>query len=284
MTYAEFLKQQGASDADIQVLDTPIARRAYDAQQTAIATANTEREKAEKVATDTRDWFDNVQTPEWNGLNAEVIKAKAEAARFKTALRTAADRGLLNISKDLGLDDEGTPTTGTPTTGTPPGFDASKFVTMDQVKQIANQEGAAIALAQDIAAEHSILFPSQRLNFTQLREEAVAARKPVMQHWMDKFKVAEARTAKETSERNAHDAKLREEGAKAEREKFASQYGANPDLRTPMPSTSPFTIRKTGDDMRANQPWSHGEHQLSDDRVKRALERQANREAGRSVN
>lgn len=282
MTYAEMLRANGATDEDVKLLDTPSARRVFDAQQAAITAAN---DKATRLETETRDWFDNVSTPEWNQVNADLIKAKTEAARLQAALRTAEDRGLLNISKDLGLDlgNPANPNLTNPNPANPAGFDPSKYVTMDQLKETARLEGAAIAQAQDITAEHGFLFPGQRLNFTSLREEAMAAKKQVMQYWLEKYKVPEARAAKEKAAQDAHDKKIAEDAVTAARAEWVKTNGSNPDLRVPAESRSPFVVRKDSSDLRSTQPWARNDNDLSNDRVRRAVEKQQQREMGRAV-
>lgn len=269
MTYAEYLKQNGATDEDIKVLDNPIARKGFEALQRQAADASA----AAKAATDAQaadraeleKWYQEQQVPAYQKMQNELVAARANEAKAKAAVMALQKQGLIDVAKDLGYD-------AAPTAGTPPanpgavGFDASKYVTTDAVVALAEQEGDAIALAQDIAFEHRTLFPDKPLNFRQLRAAAKAAHKPVEQYWMDTYQVQPARAAREAAEKSAYEARLIKQGADSEREKYISQYG-NPDTRPLVPSTSPFTQRPaTGRD---KQPWETNTDP-SNDRVRRA--------------
>lgn len=267
MTYAEFLKSQGASDEDVKLLDTPLARKAFDKQQADLAAAAAARDKAIEDRTATEDWYKNTATPEFNKKSEEVVKAKAEAEKFRAALRSAKEQGFIDIDDSFfGANPNPNPSPNPNPANNPP--QNRDYFTKEEVAQIAEREGDAIAIAQDIAFEHSQLFPGQPLNLRELRKRAVAARKSVEQQWLEEFKVPDARAAAAKKRQEEHDTKMREEGAKAERERLAKDF--NPDTRSPMPSTSPFTVRKTAGDIRAKQPWdAPSEGVLSDDRVTR---------------
>lgn len=265
MTYAEYLKSQGASDEDIKVLDTAIARKAFDKSQADLAAAQAAQAQAVADRTATEDWYRTKAVPEFTAKQNEVIAANANAARYKAALKAAKEQGLV----DIDIEDDGTPPA-PPNGAHPPvpGIDTSKFVTMDHLAQVADREGDAIAIAQDIAFQHSQLFPDRPLNFRELRREAVAKRISVEQHWKEKYQVDSAIQARDKKRHDDELAKARDEGAKAERERLAGQF--NPQTATPMPSSSPFTVRKTQGDIRAKQPWeAPSESVLSDDRVSR---------------
>lgn len=264
MTYAEYLKTMGASDEDLKVLDTAPARKVFEKQQADLLASETARTQAEADRKRTEDWYRDTAIPEFTAIQQKSIAAEAEAARYKGAIKAAKDRGLLDITKDLGIED--TPVvTAHPAV---PGIDASKFVTNERLMEMANLEGDAIAIAQDIAAEHMTLFPGKPLNMRELRRRAVAGRKSVEQQWIEENGVIAARAESIRKFDESRLAAAREEGRKEMREKFATE--ANPDLRAPVSSSSPFTIRKSAGDIRGKQPWeAPSEHTLSDDRVKR---------------
>lgn len=261
--YAEFLKANGATDDEIKILDTPVARKGFEAMQAADAravAAETARATDRKAL---EDWRDEKVIPEFQDMQNQLIAAQAEAARSKAAILKMQELGLVDVAKTMGYTPDPPPNAAG--NGAPKDFDPSKYVTMDQVTQIAQSEGDAIALAQDIAAEHSALFPDKKLNFRQLRAAALAARQPVEQYWMSTYGVAAAREKRDTDSRIAYETKLRTEGATAERERLATQYG-NPDLRPLSPSTSPFT--KDPARGREAQPWEVSDR--SNERVQRA--------------
>ncbi len=274
MTYAEFLKSQGASDEDIKVLDTSLGRKAFDAQQAAIVAANT----AASTTKATLDTY-QVKVDAWYAENetkireaeSQLVAAKANEARAVAALRTAHERGMIDVAKDLGYDFSKPPekSADQPVNGGQPA--KRDYFTREEILQIAEKEGDAIALAQDISAEHSVLFPGQRLNFRELRSAALAAKKPVEQFWMEKYNVAKAREDRAAAEQKTREDRLRETIRTEVSAEFASKYG-NPDTRPLVPSHSPFAPRpQTG---REKQPWEVGTagEDGSNDRVRRATE------------
>lgn len=262
MTYAEFLAENGALPEDIKIMDTPVARKAFDKQQSLLADANTRAETAEGLKKQTDTWYYDTHLPEYTAMQNSVVTAQSEAARFKAALLAAEKQGLINVAKDLNFKMDDT----APAASTGP--DMSKYVDRDLLLQTAMAEGDAIAAAQDIAAEHSVLFPGQRLSFRELRKEALTRKVPVEQLWIDKYKVSEARTARDTAAREAEQKKWMEEGAANARADFA--ITGNPDITHPSASRSPFTQRAAGDPRQGKNPWdAPSEHVLSDERVKK---------------
>ena len=289
MTYTDYLRSQGATEADIQVLDTPLARRLFDKQQADLAAA-TERATAlegkyTKANTDLDNfnkWYTDEAVPMIDRANNEIIAAKANEAKARTALQIAQDRGLINVAKDLGYDLGGSPltTSTTPaTTTSASGFDPTKYFTKDELVGEINKFGGSLAALEDMVSEHAYLFPGSRLNVTKLREEALATKKNVNQVWEEKYKVSEARAAREAADKKAYEDKLRKEGADAERAKFADQYG-NPNLRTPEPSINTFAPRKEGE-RAGKQPWEVNQD-LGMDRVRRATQKVIAEQSGRA--
>jgi hypothetical protein len=268
MTYAEFLRQQGADDATITLLDTAIARRAYDAQQAAISAAEQSRDAALDNVRQTREWFNNTQIPEFRGMQNDLIRSQANEARFRTVLKSAVDQGLIELDPSFKLDGDGAAGATTPPAAAAT-IDTSKFVTMEQLSRVAATEGKAIARMSKMAAEHDRLgLPD--VDWEALYDEAVVAKTPLPQYWENKFAVPAARQARSKKISDEHDQKMREEGAKSERERFATEYGSNPDLRNPLPSSNPLTVRKSAGDLRTKNPWdAPGDHSLGEDRVRR---------------
>ena len=265
-TYAEFLKSQGASAEDIKALTEgpsgQAAVRAFDALQ-----AQLERESAARITAETAkqqydDWFRDEATPEYKRMEQELIVSKANEAKARAAIEAARNQGLADIAKELGYDvvsekkaDQGNVAA--------PNFDPNKYLTREEILQIAEREGDAIALAQDIAAEHRVLFPDKPLNFRELRKQAVAAKKPVEQFWMETYGVAAAREARAKSEEAANIAKWKAEGAKEKETELVSKFG-NPDTRPLSASRSPFAARPQAG--RDKQPWEAPDR--SDERVR----------------
>lgn len=273
-TYAEFLAENGATSEDIKLLDTPAARRGYEAMQTQLATATAAREKAEADAKAVNDWYKDQATPYIADMKSKLTIAEANVARAAEVFRQSQDDGLVEIAKKLGyLDADGNPVSGAPRPAASAAAsvaapDLSKYITVDKLSEMSNSVGEGLAALQDLVMEHQQLFPGQRLNVRALRSEASAAHKPVYQYWEEKFGVPAARAAAEKAASDAHDKKLREEGAAQARQEFADRYG-NPDTRPLTTSHSPFAPRP--DTGRDKQPWDR-QNDASSDRVSRATQ------------
>lgn len=274
MTYEEYLRANGATDEDIKTLNHPAARKLFEQQQAAEAARVAAEDKVTTLQTNTDNWYNNDILPKYTQTEAEMVAAKAEADRAKAVIREMAkrDAALAQVAKDMGYTVEGAPPPPNTPPNTPAGFDPSKYVTSDTLLQVAEREGDAIAIAQDIAYEHSRLFPDQPLNFRELRKEAVQRRISVESLWMDKFKVADARQRQADARRAAEEARIREDERKKVQDEYASKYG-DPNVRPLVPSNSPFTVRKVEvDAARAGkQPWEIGEKALERNRVERGV-------------
>lgn len=272
-TYSEFLIENGATPEDLKTLVNPASEKAYNAMQAQIAaeTAKAAKAEADKTAVVSQydTWYNDQAVPAYKKMEQEAILAKANEARARAAIEAAQKAGLVDLAKDLGYEVDpakAAEAARIAAGGNPPAnFDPSKYIDRDTFMSVVDREGDAIALAQDIAAEHARLFPGMTLNFRELRKEAVTKKQPVEQLWMEKYKVADARAAKAQIDKDAYEKKLRDEGAAAARAELAAKYG-DPNQRPLMPSTSPFT-QKQGD-VERKQPWDVGDR--SNERVQKA--------------
>lgn len=269
MTYAEYLRQNGASEEEIKALTegsfATAAERAFNKSQQEIAAAQ-KAAADEKAKLDANEkWYVEKVAPEYNSMQNALLVERGDKAKALAVIKAAQERGLIDNAALAGFE------TAPPTTPTTPAAtDTSKFMTRDEIVELANREGEAIAVAQDIAAEHARLFPGQSLNFRELRKEAQSRRVPLEQLWSDRYGVPAARQAAEKAARDAEIAKWKAEGAKEAETRLISQYG-NPETRPAVPSTSPFTSRPTVG--RDKQPWELNENQLKTDRITRATQR-----------
>jgi len=270
MTYAEYLKSQGATDDEIKILVTPVTTKAFDTMQANLTTATSERDAAKLGQKTYEDWYNKQAVPYVQKLEREVVVSAADSARTRTALLTLQERGLIDIAKDLGLKPDELRTPPNPVAPAAAAPDP-RYVTGDSLVEFANREGEAIATAQDIVSEHMQLFPndqSKRLSMRELRAKAIAQHKSVEQVWMETFNVDQVRRDRQLADKTAYETKLREEGAATERTRLADQYG-NPELRPLMSSRSPLAPRpNTG---REKQPWESGDR--SNDRVAAATKK-----------
>src|SRR5580698_182840 len=190
--YGDFLRTQGASDADIAVLDTPLAQKAFTQLQA-------ERDAAAKAQADykaTADkWYQEEVIPQFTSMQQATALAKAEAAKAIELVRASSDAGMIELAKKAGFEKE----LEAGRAPKEPSMD-DKYVSRELLLQVAEREGDAIAIAQDIAYEHSRLCPDKTLNFQSLRRDAVARKVPVMQVWEEKYGIPALRTARELAD------------------------------------------------------------------------------------
>lgn len=260
MTYAEYLKANGATDDDVKLLATPLASKLWDKQQADLTAATAAAAKASEQAAAYQRWHDEQAAPYVAKIEKERDSARIEAAAAAARLKAAQDAGLIELAEQR---EPGSSVTPPPT----PTFDpkAHNLVTTDILTQVAEKEGDAIAMAQDIAAEHSILFPGQRLNFRELRKQAVTERKSLEQVWMDKYGVAAARTAKETADKAAYEEKV----GKAAVDKWRAEHPTtNPLMGVPVVSSTPFT-GKVPSATDAPLPWNQSDTERVNSRLAR---------------
>lgn len=261
-TWIEYLKTQGASEDDIKALDTPIARKAWDQQQTESTKLAADRDKfkADKDAYD--KWYAETALPATERAIQERDVAVANLLAEQTRLKKLQEAGLIELAE------QNNPGSTAAKPGETPAFDPAKhnLVTTDVLRAIADKEGEAIAVMADIAEEHRELFGT-RLNARELRKQAIAAGKPLEQIWMETYNVAAKRAEKSAAEKAVYEKKIAEDAVA----KYRSEQG-NPSTASPLPSTNPFT---KGSSQTVNgstaQPWQRSEGERQNDRVNRAL-------------
>ena len=273
MTYAEYLKANGATDDEIKVLDTVVSRRAFDKSQAEAEEARAAAVKLEETMknyeTRVNQWYQENDS-KLKQVQNQAVASAAEAARAKAALMEAQKLGLHDIAKDLGY------------TAEPPAKNQEqvddRYLTMDKFQQAGDAFAANLAGLLDAANEHARLFPGQPFNAEQLRREAQAAGKTLLPYWEEKFKVRDAREQAAQKQRDAEIAKWKAEGAKEKETELVSRFG-NPETRPMLPSKSPFAVRPDDKLRNDNQPWNKSETQLQNDRVTRAAQKLAERQS-----
>jgi hypothetical protein len=282
MTYAEYLQSLGASADDIKVMDTAVGRKAFEKLQAdaAAATAEVEKQKTINKAYEGRvnEWFDT-HDKEFKTVESQLITANAKAAKAEAALRTAHERGMIDVAKDLGYEFDKPPVAPPNNNNGAPALDTSKYFTKEEIFSIAEKESQAIAIASDIAAEHVYLFGKPLRNMRELRAESVSRKVPLEQVWQEKYGVVKAREDKTAAETKAHEDALRTKITEEVRAELVSKF-ANPETRPLAESHSFLTPRpSTG---REKQPWDAGidGESGSNDRVRRATANAIKQAAG----
>lgn len=273
MTHAEFLRSQGATEADISTLDTPVARKGYEALQTQLAEAESVKAAAETTLNANKEWHAKAK-PEYDRMQSEYLKAKSEAARLDALVRAGGDQGLIDLAKEAGHEVA-------PPPAAPAGFDPKNYMTLDMMKELSKGAGYGLADMQDIVDEHRQLFPKNPLRMANLYKEAEQAGKDVHSYWLEKYKVSDARAAQSAKSQQDHDDVIRKEATDKLRAEYAEQ--GNPALRTPSSSRSVFATRQADGSAVGKQPWERDgdskekRHlQRSDEAIKHVLNPQAN--------
>jgi hypothetical protein len=263
MTYAEYLRENGASEDDIKLLDTPVARKAHDKM---VATAADAKRRSDDIIAKNNEWRDTVEAQNQTYLR-ERDTALANAAAESARLKKLQDLGLLAVAENL------EPGSTTPRAGETPAFDPKtldRYVDRDTFLGAVEQEGSAIALVQDIASEHALLFgndPTKRLNFRALRTEAKDRKMNVEALWMEKFGVPAARATLAAKEKSEYESRIAADAIT----KYKSEHPeTNPLLAVPTISRTPFSGRvPSASD--ATKPWLKSDAEREQSRIAKVL-------------
>ena len=257
--YSDFLRSQGATDEDVKLLDTPLAQRAFDAQSAAAeASVADYKAKADK-------WYNEQILPNYSRMEQESIAAKAEVARATALIQQSQDDGLKKVAASMGYK-PADPAAPAPTA---PAFDPAKYVSVDTLRTLQDNVGEGLAALEDMRWEHTQLFPDKQISVRELRREAVAAGKNIVDYWETKFGVPAARAARAAADKKVYEDRLIEQGRTQGIAEMANQYG-NPNMVPASASTNVFAPRPKSN--REKQPWESGldGENGSPDRVTRA--------------
>jgi hypothetical protein len=249
MTLEEMLRAEGATEEDLKTLVTPATRKLFEKQMAAAAEA---KRRSDEIIRQNEEWRQTVESQNQTYLR-ERDTALANAAAETARLKKLQDLGLLQVAENL------EPGSTQPKPGETPAFDPKtleRYVDRDTFLGAVDQEGDAIALVQDIASEHQLLFgndPSKRLNFRDIRKEAKERKVPFVRVWEEKFNIPAARQVLAAKEKSEYESRIAAEAVT----KYKSEHPeTNPMLATPQISRTPFTNRPiTGVDPKA-QPWN----------------------------
>lgn len=264
MTFAELLAENGASPEDIKLLDTPVARKAFDKQQAQVAAAIEAQRKADDLVKRNQQWATEVETQNQAYLR-ERDSAKIEAAAAAARIAKMGELGLIEVAERM---EPGS----TKITPEPNGFDPKTlegYVDRNTFLSAVEQEGNAIATVQDIAYEHAALFgndPSKRLNFRALRQEAKERKVPFEKLWEERFGVPAARETRAAKEKSEYEARIK---AEAVTEYKSAHPETNPLMATPRISSTPFTARVVS--AAEKQPWQRSDAERENSRMNKAV-------------
>jgi len=263
MTFAEFLKSQGASDEDLKLLDTPVMRKAHERMEAQLAEAAAAKQKADELVARNREWATQVEEQNQSYLR-ERDSAKVEAAAAAAKIAKMQELGLIEIAEKM---EPGSTKKEEPASALP---DLSKYVDRDTLLSVAEREGEAIAVVGDIAYEHALLFPGKAPNFRELRNEAKQRKLTVEQVWQEKYNVPAAREARAKAEKEAETARLHKEW---EADFVAKHPQSNPLLQPPTVSKTPFTNVIPSTNGGEKQPWLKTDAEKEQGRMNKVLEK-----------
>jgi hypothetical protein len=263
-TIEEILKARGYTDADLEAAKPLLGDAKFrGALEGSIDELDTKLTKAESDNVAWSDWHQKTALPTLDKALKGEQDARSSLAGAQARLKTLQEQGLIKVAEGEG--DEVDPAKKAAAAAGEP-FDPKKhnLVTRDDVAAFADQEGDAIAMAQDLSAEYQELYGKPLRNFRELRKEAIAAKVPVQQYIANKFKFQEKH-----AEIDAADRKKYEEGIRADERSKTIAEVANPMARPPSSSRHPFTARPAGVEA-GKQPWENPEGRTQE-RVNKAL-------------
>jgi len=265
MTYAEFLKAQGATEDEIKLLDTPTAQRAFAKLQADTTAAQAAADKASKQAAAMQKWYDEQALPYVTETESKYKIAEANLAAERARTKALQEAGLIEVAAQ---DDAAKAAAAAAASSGSPTFDPTKFVPREQFNELAVRAADSITLVADLAQEHQALgLPP--VSWRTLKSEAAAANQDVETFWKTRYNVDAKRAEKAAAEKSAYEKKIAEDAiAKYRAEHPAS--AVNPALGFGQPSANPFTgkIPSASD---ATQPWLRSDSEKVNSRVNKVL-------------
>lgn len=301
---SDFLKKNGATDADLEGMKPLLENSKFAASLEAEIAAKADAEKRATEATgkitefesqrnqfevkaneaiakeqELRNWWETAAAPQVEKIRQDALRESERRAAAEARLAKARELYGFEIPEDTPANVGGVPTQapgaapGTPAAAVPaqPAFDTSKFVTSEVLNQQADMVGSAIAATQNLAFEHTRLFGYEKpIDFEGLRAKAVAEKRPLREIWERDFNVAgrkaEIQAAEDAKRQSEFDAKLA--AARQEGYEKGMSNSINPATRDAMPSKFPMTF--TQRDATSGKPWDTS-NARSQDRLQKVV-------------
>lgn len=275
-TLEQVLKARGYSDQELTDLAPMLTNAKFRASLEAeLVAADTLSEQNTRLSADLDNydkWFTTEITPEHEKLLKEREDAVADAAAAKARLEIMQKRGMRKqgTQQDPDAVAEADAAAAAAAAASRKVPDDKKYVDSDTFQNAFEATGEAIANGVDLVLDYQELF-GKRLNMTQARLEAKAARRPVRQYVEEKYGFAAKREEMAKKAKEDHEANIR----KDERQKIMVEFGGNPNLRTLVPSNNPFVPRKKVEG--GKQPWELTENEKSESRIQKAYQKAVER-------
>ena len=267
MTYAEFLKSQGALEEEIKVMVTPLTEKAFMAMQAQGESLAAERVKAYEAKVN--DWYSTQIAPISAKQQRELDTAKSDLAAERARVKALQDAGLLEVAANqdarTAANNGGQPVTAA-ATSEPLDIKKLGLITTTDVAAFGQAQGKGMVRLLKIAREHEKLgLPD--CDFDGLYDEAVAAGKQFPEYWAQKYNVQAKRDELAAKSKTEYEERLRKEG----RESYIKENGGGmPGTSAPRPSGFAFT-KKTSDGKSDNAPWLHTESERMNATIEKAL-------------
>lgn len=257
MNFEQYLRDSGATEDDIKILNTPVAQKAFAKQQEQLQAATELAAKHKTEADNVYKWYQEKGLPYATRMEQERNVARAAAAAEKARVQALVEAGL--------IEDPGPATP--PASATPPGQpgdpalpDPNKYVSIEKFQELATRAAGATTLIQDLSDEHrSLGLPA--VSWRALQKEAQEKGTDVESLWRTKFNVDAKRSEKQAADKLAYEKKIADEAIA----KYKSE-NANPLTTSALPSRTPFT-GKVPSASDATMPWNKSETERVNDRL-----------------
>jgi len=269
MTWQEYLKTQGYSDAEITNMATTFGSdkmaKAFETPMRAQAEAEKALADAKHESEEFQAFYQNEVLPKVSTVYQDAINARTRAAALEARLSAAKEFGFLSDPKVVdgvvpGVGaippnpvpgSPGAPASTSTSTGTSTGDTIdSRYVSSQMFTEQVERIPDMLAALTDISNQHFALFGSPLPDIQDLVKQAKDSKGKinVRSAWEQKYKVPDKRAEIEKARQEAHD----KEVADAAVRKYASEHNM-PHLAPGRQSIAPaFSSRSTDE---ARQPW-----------------------------
>lgn len=208
-----------------------------------------------------KKWYNEQAVPAVKNAQKDAADARAAQAAAEARLKQAQKYGLEHVAGE----EEKPNVEVKPAAGA--AVDTSKFVSQDQLLEMAGKETDGMALLADLSDSHHELF-GNRLNRRELinKWKANGRGTSLEQFWEQTYNVPAKRKEMSDAAAAKHDADIRAD----ERRKVMSE-GGNPMTRPAVNSLNPFTKAR---DANTKQPWEMTDAEKRAARVSKVVEKQ----------
>jgi len=260
VTYQEYLKSQGYTDAEITSMVTTFGAdkiaKAFEAPMQAAEAAARDLAAAKTEREEFQNFYETDVLPKVGQTYQDAINTRTENAALKERLKAAKEYGFLSDSAALPVVPGASAAVTAPVQvpgspaapGGPPALDP-RYVQADKFTDAVNNIPDMLGRMQNVSNQHFALFGNTDLDMTDLITEARKRKTNIQAVWEDRYKVKDKRAEIEAAKVAAHDKEVSEAAVR----KYASEHNM-PFTAPGQPSRAPLFTPGTGaDDNR--HPW-----------------------------